>query len=209
MRHVTDILPPQNARKKQICLDILLTIHEGASDVELTERCRRYLRTLLTQGLNTFDAETGHILRGVGCAGLTCGVVEKSPYERYDMGSKLCSKAGSICGVVQFMRQNADALRVLLRHLQAMEGSEKTIEIQRAEQFLQNVLDDPESASKLEPCLKVGDLLIALESRGIPVFYTMNPKESKHFCRFLKQEMVVRPVNPELEDQVEPNYTDS
>jgi hypothetical protein len=32
----------------------------------------------------------------------------------------------------------------------------------------------------MDPCLTVGDLLIALESEKIPVFYTINAKESQY-----------------------------
>ena len=51
-----------------------------------------------------------------------------------------------------------------------------------------------------EPCLSIGDLLIALESSNFSTFYTMNGKESQHLCPSLKQNFIVRPRNPEKED---------
>jgi hypothetical protein len=44
--------------------------------------------------------------------------------------------------------------------------------------------------------------MIAMESAGVPVFYTLNSNESQHLCRALKQTLVVRPKNPEHEDLV-------
>ena len=53
-----------------------------------------------------------------------------------------------------------------------------------------------------DPCLTVGDLMIALESVGIPTFYTLNGAESLFFCLALRQVLVVRPIDPAKEDIV-------
>ncbi|HEX9971847.1 MAG TPA: hypothetical protein VGD14_07235, partial [bacterium] len=55
-----------------------------------------------------------------------------------------------------------------------------------------------------DPCLTVGDLLIALESNYIPDFYTMNYLESHYFCKALKQNLFVRPNNPDKDEEVFP-----
>jgi hypothetical protein len=57
-----------------------------------------------------------------------------------------------------------------------------------------------DSTVALDPCLTVGDLLIALESAGVPCMFTMNSKESQHLCRALGQSLVVRKPNPKHED---------
>lgn len=46
---------------------------------------------------------------------------------------------------------------------------------------------------KSDPCLEVGDLIIALESIDVQTFYTLNRKESLHFCRVLDQDLIIRP----------------
>ena len=202
LRHVTDVLPRGWARKKQICLDILLTIHEASSDDELTERARRYMRTLLTQGLRTFDARTGSILPGVGCIGLACSVLEVRPYESYRFTPDRCSKAAGKCGVANFFAENADLSRRILEHLRSQPDCDKPGEIAEAERFLEVAIRDPLSLANSDPCSKVGDLLIALESKEIPTFYTINKKESKVLCPFFHQELIMRPSNPTKDDEI-------
>ena len=50
------------------------------------------------------------------------------------------------------------------------------------------------------PCLEVGDLLIALESTNAPTFYTFNYKESQHLCRAVGQRLLVGRPNPDKPD---------
>jgi hypothetical protein len=87
-------------------------------------------------------------------------------------------------------------------YLKNSSESMKTEEIRRCEAFLERVLADPSSAQSQDPRLAVGDLLIALESNGIPTFYTLNQKESQFFCDALGQELIVRPIDPLKEDNV-------
>jgi hypothetical protein len=60
----------------------------------------------------------------------------------------------------------------------------------------------PERACSQNPCLTVGDLLIALESAGVHHFFTLNSAESQHLCRAMEQTLVVRPIDPRKEDVV-------
>lgn len=52
----------------------------------------------------------------------------------------------------------------------------------------------------MDPCLTVGDLLIALESIDEPSFLTINSRESQHLCRALNQTLIVRPIDPTRPD---------
>ena len=76
-------------------------------------------------------------------------------------------------------------------------SEKKSTEIQLAEKFLANIASDPAKAVNEDPCLTVGDLLIAMESEGISHFFTLNSTESQHFCRVLGQTMIIRPVVPD------------
>jgi hypothetical protein len=58
---------------------------------------------------------------------------------------------------------------------------------------------EPGNAKKEDPCLTVGDVLIALESAGVGHFLTLNGIESQHFCRILGQTLIVHPVDPTKE----------
>jgi len=200
-RHVVAYLPVQQLRKRNICLEMLTTIHEGASDEELTERAKRYLRTLVRFGLADFDQSVGHVIRASGCACARQPIVERARYKRYDFGTASCSEAPT-CNVIEFIRQRQTECESILAKIRSMPREKKTAEIQNAESFIEKVLHDRACAQGLDPCLTVGDLLIALESVGIKDFYTMNGKESQYYCRVLDQSMIVRKKNPIHDDVV-------
>jgi hypothetical protein len=202
LRHVASVLPPQSERKRSICLDMLLTVFEGADDPELTDRAKRYLRTLLRTGLKEFEDSVSYITWESGCACSHYQVKEKIPYKRYEFGPDKCSKTGDSCGVIEFLKSRHKEMHQILGKLKSLPETKKSDELKAAQSFIEKVLDDPASAQKMEPCLKIGDLMIALESVGISVFYTLNSKESQHLCRALGQTLIVRRKNPEHEDVV-------
>lgn len=202
LRHITDFLPPQQYRKRNICLQMLLTVFEEADDSELTDRAKRYMRQLLQHGLKEFDNSVSQVLWDSGCACSQHPVKERIPYKRYEFGPNECSKTGDACGVVEFLRTRGREMRCVLDKLKSLPETKKSDELKRTESFIEKVLDDPVSAQKLDTCLKVGDLMIAMESVGISVFYTLNSKESQHLCRALGQTLIVRRKNPEHEDVV-------
>ncbi len=200
-RHVTDYLPPQQNRKRNICLDLLLTISERSDDADLTERAKSYLSMLLRFGLDDFEDSVQHIERTAGCACARTPVVERRPYKDYDLGKDKCSKLAQ-CQITAFLIDRKDLTLRILDHLKSLGPDQKTEELQRAEQFLESVAEDSNNARLGDPCLKVGDLMIAMESAGVANFYTLNAKESKHLCRALDQTLVVRPKHPIHEDIV-------
>jgi hypothetical protein len=203
LRHVTDVLPPQQARKRTICLQMLVTIFEGATDEELTERAQRYLRQLMRVGLSDFINSVDHIVWQSGCACSNYPVAEEVPYKRYNLGPEKCSRVASHCGITAFLSdERLPQMKAILDYLKAMPLAEKSSEIQGTEAFLEIALANPEKVSLSNPCLTVGDLLIALESAGIGFFYTLNREESQHFCLVLKQSLIVRPKNPKHEDVI-------
>ena len=97
----------------------------------------------------------------------------------------------------------------ILAHLKRIPDTKKPAELRKAETFLEKILQNADQVEEMEPCLTVGDLMIAMESVGIPVFYTLNSKESQHLCRALKQTLVVRQKNSEREDVVCLNTDDA
>jgi hypothetical protein len=208
-RHVLDCLPPQMVRKQKICLQTLESIFEGRDDEELTERAKRSLRRLIKFGLGEFEETVGSIVREVACACSRYPVQEKKTGV-FDFGTDRCSKVEGACGIASFLDQRRDILVRIREALRSLPPMRKTQELTRAEAFLDQVLEDPGSAMGNDPCLKVGDLVFALESVGIPIFYTLNYRESRHYCRWLDQDLIVRPINPEHEDilcaQSEPDW---
>jgi len=201
MRHVTDVLPPQRNRKRNICIQALETVDENDTDVDRTDRMKFYLRSLLTDGLSQFDESVNSVLAGCGCALAKAPIREVRKYERYDFGTDKCSRAKGQCGVIEFLRKNVVPLRNILGRLTGLSSKDKSDELRQAEEFIKSVLADAQCARELNPCSVVGDLLIAIESASIPVFYTMNRAESQHLCPALGQRLVVRPRNPDKPDE--------
>jgi hypothetical protein len=187
---------PKDLRKKNICLQMLTQVHGGTDEVR-TERARLYLRSLLVAGLQRFDQSVEMVRQDSGCGCARAEVREKQPFRKYDLGVKHCSrlKAGE-CGVVAFLTRHASARAKVLEKLQAIPVEEKSAELKNAEAFLGQLANNPERAPAEDPCLKVGDLLIALESVGIEDFYTLNSAESQHLCRALAQTLIVCPIDP-------------
>lgn len=199
-RHVLNVLPEQQNRKRNICLNTLEEIFRtGADDAELTERAKCYLRTLIKFGVKKLRTQIGHIVGGTGCYLSTCTVKEIMPYKHYELGSKKCSNVSKQCPIVSFLKEKGELCKQLLQCLSIT--SNKSKELESAVIFLQDFLLNSDLVHQNDPCYTVGDLLIAIESHGIPDFYTMNYKESNVYCNFLGQKLIVRPNNPENKEE--------
>jgi hypothetical protein len=201
-RHLIDVLPPGWHRKRNICLDMIQTVFETAPDGEKTERAMRYLRQLLRVGLSDFTDFLDYVIWQSGCACSHYPIIEKVAYKRYDFGPINCSSVSSRCGIDGFFELHIDAVEFILARLRDIAKNKKSAEIIKIEGFLEAVLNSTRSVHSMDPCLTVGDLVIALESAKVEFFYTMNGKESQHLCRILNQSLIVRPKNPEHEDIV-------
>src|SRR5262249_39162259 len=148
------------------------------------ERAKRTLRRLIKFGLDDFEETVGSLIRDVGCACSRYPIEEKKPGV-FEFGPDRCSKTSGGCGIVSFLEERKDRLLRIREVLRSLRRDRKTQELVQVEAFLEQVLKDPDSALGADPCLKVGDLIIALESAGVPAFYTLNYRESRHLCRWL------------------------
>lgn len=187
---------PGRVRKRTICLQTLAQVH-GGSDAERTDRLQLYLRSLLVTGLKQFDRKFGEVLQDSACACARMAIVEKQALRRYDLGPEHCSKTKpGACGIVQFLTSRQLNWQAIQAQLKSIPDNKKSLEIKNAERFLERLVSNPNKARNDDPCLTVGDLVIALESAGISIFYTLNSKESQHLCRALDQTLIVRPIDP-------------
>lgn len=205
-RHITDILPPQQNRKRNICSQICLTVLPLAGRGDLTERAKRHFRTLLRTGMTLFELEVGHIISDSQCACAAYPIKEERPYEKYDFGPTECSKCTDDCGVRHFLCESRENLELIRQHLDLLpsilksNADGKLTELGKISEFLVAFLDNGDDPEPRNPCLTIGDLMIALESANIPNFYTMNGKESQFLSRWLNQTLIVRRRNPAHED---------
>ena len=203
--YVTSVLPSQHQRKKQICLPVLhQLIQPPATDEELTERLRLYLRSLIVNGEKHFVEGLDSVVEGIGCYWARRPIREKKRYKEYDFGEIKCSKTKNLCQVKNALQGKITECRDLLDFLNGLPASRMTKELESAREFLDRVLNKNGIATvnSEEPCLKVGDLLLALESKAIPNFYTMNYRESQAYCDLHGQELAIRPNDPRQNETV-------
>lgn len=206
-RHVIDHLHYQQ-RKRNICLELLQTVDEEDGEADKTKRLRLFLRNLLKHGLREFDDSVDCLRTASGCA---CGqqqVREIVKYRKYDFGIDKCSKSKGDCGIRKFLEEHRNDLEKVQEMLKSLplngpsQPQGKPKELQKAEKFIKAFLTGSSKVEARNPCLGVGDLMIAMESVGIPSFYTMNGKESQHLCRALGQDLIVRKQDPTIEDVI-------
>jgi predicted nucleic acid-binding protein len=204
LAQISNVLPAAQLRKQRICVPLLHKILPGATDQDLTERGRRYFRTLLMNGESDFVSEFDAVLPGVDCFLATTPVaIEKQRYKRYQLGNIQCSKTKKQCRIGEALTQILPQCKSLYHFLASLPPERLTSELETAREFLNRIVNGPglEKIHDEDACLKVGDLLIALESASIENFYTMNYRESQAFCDFLNQNLTVRPNNP-LSDEI-------
>lgn len=195
-RHVSEVLPPQSSGKKNICIETLQTIWEegeAESDESLLDRARSYLRLLLLTGMGDF-CDDMDVIVGAGCACAEYPITELEPYKRYGLGPEKCGECAT-CGVEPFLALKVEHVKRMLELLRSVPAKRKSEQIQRTEAALAQIAGGGTGVRDMQPCLKLGDLVIAMESADVPVFFTMNGKESQYLARSLGQDLVVRAPN--------------
>ena len=199
IRHVQEVLPPQQQRKKNICLQTLMTIDEQDTDEDRSDRAVLSLKYLVKNGLKRFEKSVDHIFIDSNCA---CSIqpVTTDKNESFHFGTDKCKNLKKKCGISRFLKDNIKLLHKIGKELKKIDNSKKTKEIEIIEKFIKIYFDNKDTIEEYNPCLIAGDLLIALESKSIPAFYTMNGKESQFFCRYLNQDLIVRKPNPKKDD---------
>ena len=203
-RHVESYLPQQQNRKRNICLEVIATLWEGAADRDLTERAKRTLTCLIKFGLDELEDSTGSIVREAGCACSRLPIVERKARSQYDFGKEKCSKMGDSCRLKQFLESRKAEVEALLAAIIAMPEREKTRELHAIRKFIENFLANPDDVTTFDPCLTVGDLPHCPGKRGHPGILHAECQGEQALMPRLDQDMVVRPKNPVHEDMVCP-----
>jgi len=193
-------------RRAGICLDLMGDV-TGSDDKEKTDRLRTKLCTLLVTGLTNFDSwiDIPTTRSNCGCAKLDVRSSGRGKNAVYDVGPKECGELiGEKCGIASFLSEVADQRAKVLAYLQSLPLTDKSQELADAQSFLEKLTADTSSATDDNPCLEIGDLVIALEAAaiGTHTFYTTNWEESRHLCKALEQTLVIRPVDGFKDDAV-------
>jgi len=196
-----DALPKQQYRKFRICFQTLITIDEMEDEQSRLDRLRYYTKYLLDYGMDILTKK--YCFLSISSCFLGKNDIQKTGND-YDMGPSKCSRVSDKCKIHLFLSDNQNELIKIQEHLRHIDNSEKTVELRNAEEFIDKFKENPHTIQKFNPCSTVADLLIALESKCCPSFYTINKKESQHYCRVLNQNLIVRPTNPDKDDEFLP-----
>lgn len=173
-----------NRRKLSLSLNILFDRGFNGRDlIDMGKQCHLLLKSWESFGLKQFDKSVGHVIRVSGCG---CGASDK-----FSPTPTKCSVIKT-CQINKFIRDRQSELQKLSDFFGATGLPKKTAEIENAEEQLTQWLGSTTDPASNNPCLTVGDLIIALESDGIPAFYTRNAKESQFLCRAQEQTMIVQ-----------------
>jgi predicted nucleic acid-binding protein len=198
--HIINELPPPQNRKRTICLDILERTLKGLSEEEQSERAISLLHLMIARGTRSIDNLVGKKIDTIHCALSSFQPKVVDCYRKYDFGPAKCKCTSDSCGIAKFMECNKDIVVGLLGFL-ANKREEFTEEMKEIHSFLERNQNNFSMAPDFNPCTKVGDLLIAMESREIEDFYTMNYKESRYFCEYFRQNLIVAYPNHEKSDK--------
>jgi hypothetical protein len=116
---------------------------------------------------------------------------------RYETGPDRCSQTSrGECGITAFFQSRIAIAANILKKLKDLPEAHKSQELQNAQGLLERFIAKCDDLNRADPCLKAGDLFIAMESAGDSHFYTLNSIESQHLCRALGQSLIVQPIDP-------------
>src|SRR6266404_9246298 len=199
--HRLNRLPREQLRKFRMCMQILATSFEDAGDGERFERLRLQLRYQLLRGMQRLTESVTSVIGDAGCACARLPIEEIKRFERYTLPNNKCSRTlPGACKIREFLEQMRPSVQAIQEALIALPTESKTRELAAIEDFLRKVLSGSFDVRSLDPCLNVGDLLIALESTMARTFYTLNGKESQYLSRALGQSLIVGHPNPQHQE---------
>lgn len=186
--HVTSSLPPQQHRKQKICIRMLRQCYGRATDKERADRLRFFLEDLLENGVQDLMDNGVTFTKHSNCKN-----GEFTPYLKRTNWSFAADKCPSDCGVGGFLY----GCTIRSDLAKSLKERELTSELDRSLEFLGMLDSECSNAREFNPCLKVGDLMIAFECKvsGAEDFFTQNYKESSVLCPALGLNMLRCPTN--------------
>lgn len=183
-------------RKYNLCFDLLTSIvDKNGGDNYMLEMITAELERFIIRSKKIFERTHSRIQEDVGClrSELEVKRTYKNNQHEYSMDTIKCHDKK--CNIFDFLKKNETHLAELLTFLTQLET--KTKEIDLAIDFIKLYFKNDSALYQKNRCAKVGDLLIALSSKEVSNFYSMNYKESRHFAKHLMQNFIFRPHQEE------------
>lgn len=198
--HLINVLLPVHSRKQKISLNILERVLGHLPPDEQKERAISLLHIFMIRARRSIEKFIDEERNMVGCECARHWLTVIRPYEKYDLGPMKCKKVKDQCGFVDYLNSNREMISSLRVFLEAKKDG-LSEEMMAVLEFLEATQTGFQTAPDFDPCNKLGDFLIALDSKDTMDMYTMNYKESRFFCEFFNQNMILSYPDPLKDDR--------
>ena len=192
---------PLHRRQLSTCLQaieaFLLPTNDRISETAQLTRMRAHLRGAVLNAFSWWEASVTHEYNGTNC-------VRASERPRVSGGGKLdvsipkCRRNAIRCRIHSFLQDNRVHLRAIKAEIDRL-GSNASDELIKAGAVLDAFEDDPEKVCQDDVCVKLGDILVAIDGIDIGSFAANNDKEWIPLARALQKHLLdpLRPQNCE------------
>jgi len=189
---------PLHRRQLSTCLQaieaFLPPTNGKISEAAQLTRMRAHLRGAVLNAYSWWEASVTHEYNGTGC-------IRASERPRMSGGGKLdvsipkCHRNVVRCRILSFLQDNDDHLQAIKAEINRL-GSNASEELRKAKAVLDAFEDDPEKVCQDDSCVRLGDILVAIDGVDIESFGANNDKEWVPLARALRKHLV-NPLRPE------------
>lgn len=192
---------PMHRRQLSTCLQaieaFLKPSYGKISEAAQLARLRAHLRGAVLNAYSWWEASVTHEYNGTGCA-------RASERPRISGGGKLdvsipkCRPDTTRCRIHSFLRDNQEHLEAIKAEIDRLETTASD-ELKGAKAVLDVFENDPQSVCQGDVCVKLGDILVALDGISIESFAANNDKEWIPLARALRRHLL-NPLRPQARE---------
>jgi hypothetical protein len=189
---------PLHRRQLSTCLQaieaFLLPTTGRISEAAQLTRMRAHLRGAVLNAYSWWEASVTHEYNGTNC-------LRASERPRISGGTKLdvsipkCQRGTIHCRILGFLQDNKEHLRAIKAEIDGL-GSSASKELREAKAVLDAFENDPERVCQDNVCVKLGDVLVAIDGIDIESFAANNDKEWVPLARALRKHLL-NPLRPQ------------
>jgi hypothetical protein len=183
---------PLHRRQLSTCLQaieaFLLPTNDKISEAVQLTRMRAHLRVAVLNAYSWWEASVTHEYNGTNC-------IRASERPRISGGGKLdvsipkCRRNAIRCRIHSFLQDNREHLRAIKAEIDRL-GSNASDELKGARAVLDIFEDDAEKMCQDDICVKLGDILVAIDGINIESFAANNDKEWVPLARALQKHLL-------------------
>ena len=194
---------PLHRRQLSTCLQaieaFLLPTNDRISEAAQLTRMRAHLRGAVLNAYSWWEASVTHEYNGTSC-------VRASERPRISGGGKLdvsipkCRRDSIRCRVHSFLQDNKEHLAAIKAEIDRL-GANASDELKEARAVLDAFENDPEKMCQDNICVKLGDILVAIDGISIESFAANNDKEWVPLAQALRKQLL-NPLRSRVGDSI-------